>query len=70
MLPDTHETGCGGRDRRPTHSRLDGDASREDCRNWTRAELALARRAAREDWGVPDEIRGRRVAAVIPGGQD
>lgn len=68
MQPDTHETGCGGRDRRPTRPRSDGEASREGgpdrssrhepaWRYATRADLALARRAAREDWGVPDDVK-------------
>ena len=32
-------------------------AGRGDCVRWSRADLALARRAARERWNVPDEIR-------------
>lgn len=28
-----------------------------DCVRWSRADLALARRAARERWGVPDALR-------------
>lgn len=33
------------------------DETNEDCVRWSRADLALARRAARERWGVPDEMR-------------
>jgi hypothetical protein len=29
----------------------------EDCVRWSRSDFALARRAARERWGVPDPMR-------------